>query len=39
MSQENVRPRKIAPGLVAAACLACIGWSIGDMLRSLRTRS
>jgi hypothetical protein len=39
MSQEKVRRRKIAQGLVAAVCLAGIGFAIGDMLRSLRRHS
>jgi hypothetical protein len=39
MSQENVCRKKIAQGLVTAACLACVGWGIGDMLRSLRRQS
>jgi hypothetical protein len=39
MSQENVRRKKIAQEVVIAACLACIGWGIGDMLRSLRRHS
>jgi hypothetical protein len=39
MSQENVRRRKIAQGLVIAASLACVAWGIGDMLRSLRRHS
>ena len=39
MSQENIRQKKIAQGLVTAACLACIGWGIADMLRSLRRHS
>jgi hypothetical protein len=34
MSQENAR-QKIAKGLVTAACLACIGFGIGDMLEAL----
>jgi hypothetical protein len=39
MSQVNARRKKIAQGLVTAACLSCIGWGIGDMLRSLRRHS
>jgi hypothetical protein len=38
MSQENGR-RRTAQALVAVACLACIGFAIGDMLRSLRKHS
>jgi hypothetical protein len=39
MSQENFRRRKTVQGLMIAACLACAGLAIGDMLRSLRRHS
>jgi hypothetical protein len=39
MSQENVRRRKTSQGLMIAACLACAGVAIGDMIRSLRRHS
>jgi hypothetical protein len=38
-SQENAGGRKVAQGLAIAACLACAGLAIGDMLRQLRKRS
>jgi hypothetical protein len=31
--------RDVARPLVAAACIACAGLAIGDMLRQLRTHS
>jgi hypothetical protein len=39
MSREGIRRRKIAQGLAIAACLACAGLAIGDMLRQLREHS
>jgi hypothetical protein len=39
MSRENVRREKIAKGLVTAACLGCVVFGIGDMLRQLRKHS
>jgi len=39
MSQENVRRKKVAQGLGIATCLACAGFGIRDMLRSLRRHS
>jgi hypothetical protein len=38
MSQENGR-RRTVKALVTAACLACVGFAIRDMLRSLRRHS
>jgi hypothetical protein len=38
MSQANDRRRTVR-ALVTAACLACIGFAIADMLRSLRKYS
>ncbi len=39
MSQENVRREKITQGLAIAACLACAGLAVGDMLKQLRKHS
>ena len=39
MSQENVERKKIVQGLAIAACLACAGFGIRDMLRSVRRHS
>ena len=39
MSQENVRRKKIAQGLVTGVCLAAVGFAIGDMLKQLRKHS
>jgi hypothetical protein len=36
MSREKIRRKKIGQGLAIAACLACAGLGIGDMLRQLR---
>jgi hypothetical protein len=39
MSQENSRRKKIAQGLAIAACLACAGFAVRDMLKQLRKHS
>jgi hypothetical protein len=39
MSQESIRRNKITRGLAIAACLACAGLAIRDMLKQLRKHS
>jgi hypothetical protein len=39
MSQGDTRRKKTAQALAIAACLACAGFAVHDMLRQVRKRS
>jgi hypothetical protein len=39
MSEQSIRRTKITQGLAIAACLACAGVAVGDMIKRLRKHS